>query len=180
MSSKIIIIFFTFLLGSFFPLKNISAQIQGSVQQGALDNFNTISGEAGFEKVYDENTKFYQEGQQDFILYQISVIIGLSMMALGLIFLGLTIYGGLLWMTAQGKEDQIDRAIKMIKHGAIGALIIGSAYIISYFVSQQVLRITQNPTAQTEEVEPLSPWEFIFWGVLEGAEFLKDETEERI
>jgi|WetSurMetagenome_2_1015567.scaffolds.fasta_scaffold19938_5 hypothetical protein len=53
---------------------------------------------------------------------------------LGIIFLGLTIYGGILWMTAEGKEDQVEKAQKIITQAVIGLVIVLAAYAISIFV----------------------------------------------
>lgn len=60
----------------------------------------------------------------------ISVILSL----LGIIFVILLIYGGILWMTAAGNEDQIRKAMDLIKAAVIGLIIVVSAYSITYFV----------------------------------------------
>jgi amino acid transporter len=57
---------------------------------------------------------------------------------LGIVFLGLTIYGGILWMTAEGKEDQVEKAKKTITQALIGLVIIFAAYAISFFVINAV------------------------------------------
>jgi len=53
---------------------------------------------------------------------------------LGVVFLLLIIYGGFLWMTAQGNDEQIGKAKKMIISSAIGITIIIFAYVISVVV----------------------------------------------
>ncbi len=170
MFQKLTIILFSFFL-LFFPLYFLHAQVQSTTGSDIFGGFHIISGNAGFETTNDAGTIFGQQ-KEYFILYQISVIIGLSMMALGIIFLGIVIYGGLLWMTAQGKGEQIERAVNMVKHGAIGVLIIASAYIISFFVSNTILQITQNPSTATETEEVASPWELILYGILQGADYI--------
>lgn len=50
---------------------------------------------------------------------------------LGLIFLVLIIWGGFKWMTAQGNEEQIGRAKKVILNAALGLAIILLARIIT-------------------------------------------------
>jgi len=52
----------------------------------------------------------------------------------GFIFFAYVLYGGFLWMTAQGSEEKVETAIKIIKNGAIGVIIITSAYAISFGV----------------------------------------------
>ncbi len=60
----------------------------------------------------------------------VNSIIGL----VGVIFLGLAIYGGFLWMNAQGDEKQVGKAIGIIKSAVIGLILTLAAYAISYFV----------------------------------------------
>lgn len=50
---------------------------------------------------------------------------------LGVIFLGLIIYAGSLWMTARGNEQDVTKAKEIIYGAAIGLVIILSAYAIT-------------------------------------------------
>jgi len=59
----------------------------------------------------------------------ISIILGF----LGIIAVILIIYGGFLWMTAGGNEDQVKKAISFVKNGVIGLLIILAAWSIASF-----------------------------------------------
>jgi hypothetical protein len=43
-------------------------------------------------------------------------------------------YGGFLWMTAQGNESQVEKAIGIIKAAVIGAVLTFSAFGISVLV----------------------------------------------
>jgi len=52
----------------------------------------------------------------------------------GLIFMVLVIYGGFLWMTASGKEQQIDKARTLIVSAVIGMIIIAAGYALTSFV----------------------------------------------
>ena len=53
---------------------------------------------------------------------------------LGVIFLGLMLYAGFLWMTAGGKEDQVGKAKKILLNSTIGLGIILAAWTITSFV----------------------------------------------
>jgi TRAP-type C4-dicarboxylate transport system permease small subunit len=53
---------------------------------------------------------------------------------LGVIFLILMIYGGYLWMTAAGNEQQVEKAKNIIRDSIIGLIIILAAYAITYFI----------------------------------------------
>lgn len=63
---------------------------------------------------------------------------------LGIIFMILIIYGGFLWMTARGAEDQISKAKKIIISATIGLTIVLSAYLISLIVVSLLTAQTQK------------------------------------
>jgi len=52
----------------------------------------------------------------------------------GMIFLVLTVYAGVKWMTAGGNSEQIDEAKGMLRNAAIGLAIVLLAYVITYTV----------------------------------------------
>lgn len=64
----------------------------------------------------------------------IATIIQTVLGLLGVIFLLYIIYGGVIWMTAEGEEAKVEKAQKILKNATIGLIITVSAYAISYFV----------------------------------------------
>jgi cbb3-type cytochrome oxidase subunit 3 len=56
----------------------------------------------------------------------------------GTIFLVLTIYAGILWMTAAGNEEQVAKAKSIITATVIGLFITMSAYAITSFVGNRL------------------------------------------
>ncbi len=70
----------------------------------------------------------------------IGTIIQTVLQFLGVIFLGLVIYGGIKWMTASGNEEDVKTAKKIITNAVIGLIIVVMAYAISAFVIQSVLK----------------------------------------
>jgi len=66
----------------------------------------------------------------------ISTILGF----VGILFLILMIAGGLMWMTAGGSEDKLGKAKKLITGAVVGMLIVFSAYAITYFVTETLLK----------------------------------------
>jgi len=62
----------------------------------------------------------------------IRVLLGL----LGTVFLALTVYGGFLWMTAGGNDEQLTQAKKTLTRSIIGLIIITSSYSISLFAER--------------------------------------------
>ena len=68
----------------------------------------------------------------------IKAVLGL----LGIIFLALTVYAGILWMTAAGNEEQVTKSLGILKTAVIGLLIIIAAYSITYFVMLNAFALT--------------------------------------
>lgn len=75
----------------------------------------------------------------------IAIIVRTALSLLGVIFLGLLIYGGYLWMTDRGNEDQVKRARGLISAAIIGLIIVLSAYAISIFVLENLASQTLAP-----------------------------------
>jgi len=72
----------------------------------------------------------------------INIILGF----LGIIAVGIVIYGGWLWMTAAGNMEQITRAKQVLTAGAIGLVIILSAFGIATFVMRVLVGSTDGNT----------------------------------
>jgi hypothetical protein len=56
----------------------------------------------------------------------------------GLALIVLLVYAGLLWMTARGNDEQVERARKYIANAIIGLIIVLMAYTVTIFVVQQL------------------------------------------
>lgn len=61
-------------------------------------------------------------------------VIGAALSLIGVIFLALMVYGGILWMTARGNEDQVTKAKNIITMAIIGVAIVLAAYGITFFI----------------------------------------------
>lgn len=79
---------------------------------------------------HEEMEAFTPGGIPEAIGYLISIVLSF----VGIIFLLLTIYGGYLWMTAAGNEEQISKAKKIITAAIIGLIIIAGAYTITALI----------------------------------------------
>ena len=64
----------------------------------------------------------------------IANVIRVTLGLMGLMAVVIILYGGWLWMSAGGNEEQIAKAKKTLINGAIGLIIILSAYSIVLFV----------------------------------------------
>jgi len=57
---------------------------------------------------------------------------------LGVLFLGLMIYGGYIWMTSRGNEQRVTKAKNILTNSIIGLIIVLAAYGITIFVSTNI------------------------------------------
>lgn len=69
-----------------------------------------------------------------FIGTMIAALLGL----LGVIFLILTIYAGMLWMTAGGNADNVKKAKAILLNSVVGLVIVLSSYAIASTVIRYV------------------------------------------
>ncbi len=61
---------------------------------------------------------------------------------LGIIFLGLILYGGFLWMTDMGNSDNVKKAKSILSTGIIGLIVIMASFAIANFVTESVFDVT--------------------------------------
>ncbi len=76
----------------------------------------------------------------------IARIINAALGLLGVLALGIILYGGFVYMTAGGQQDKIDKAKKILINGTIGLIIIMSSWAITKFVINQLEAATKPPT----------------------------------
>ncbi|HCC22156.1 TPA: hypothetical protein DEP86_02000, partial [Candidatus Uhrbacteria bacterium] len=58
---------------------------------------------------------------------------------LGIVAVLLILYAGFLWMTAQGNEEQVSRAKRVMTQAVIGLIIIMSAFAIAQFILRAII-----------------------------------------
>lgn len=78
---------------------------------------------------------------------QIGLIIRVALSLVGTIFLALTVYAGILWMTAQGNDDQVGKARKILVAAVIGMMIALFGYVITGFVTNSLTKSNTNTSA---------------------------------
>lgn len=66
----------------------------------------------------------------------ISVVLGV----IGTIAIIYIIYGGFIWMNAEGNDEKLKKAATMMTNAALGLIIIMAAYGITAFVVAQIQR----------------------------------------
>ncbi|MFA6410026.1 MAG: hypothetical protein WCW26_00410 [Candidatus Buchananbacteria bacterium] len=72
----------------------------------------------------------------------IAEIIKIVLGFLGVIFLVLIIYAGMLWMTSAGNDEKVKTAKDIIIAATIGLAIVLAAYAITFFVVDNLLKAT--------------------------------------
>ena len=118
----------------------------------AAPNLNTITqkvaGQAGYTVSVTDTSLSQSIGGV------IRVILGLT----GVIFLVLTVYAGVLWMTASVEKEKIDKAQGIIKTSVIGLIVIIAAYSITYFVVAQLGTVTSGETSTQAQQSGWQRW----------------------
>jgi len=127
--SKLILTIFIFCLSflSFAPVeaKNLKDSFVTN-GQGNTDILDNTSSQAGYDTgVESGGTDLYRT---------FSTVISFALSFLGVIFFILLLYGGFLWMSDQGNEEQVKKAKDLISAAIIGLIIVLSAYAISWFI----------------------------------------------
>jgi len=91
-------------------------------------------------------------------------IIGTALSLIAVLFFVITVYGGILWMTARGKEDQSKKALDTIIAAVIGIIIVLGAYALTNLVFDSLKggRSTKDnpisgPTLPNDLVSPGDP-----------------------
>lgn len=65
-------------------------------------------------------------------------VIGAALSLIGVAFFALMVYGGFLWMTAHGKEEQAKKALDTVISAVLGIVIIIGAYALTSFLFKSV------------------------------------------
>ncbi len=71
---------------------------------------------------------------------KVGVVLKAAISVVGVIFLALMVYAGFLWMTAQGEEEPVTKARKIIMASIIGLIIVAGAYSFTTFVVPTILK----------------------------------------
>jgi hypothetical protein len=123
-----LIIISIFLSGNFiFAQSLINSPIEGLNK--SANEINAFKNQTGDSDSYN-----------NFLQTKAGQIIGIVLSFVGVLFLILMIYAGILWMTAQGNEQQVAKAKGLLINGTIGLIIVFAAYAITSFIGTEILR----------------------------------------
>lgn len=85
---------------------------------------------------------FAENLQNDPASIIVGQVISIVLSFLGIILLGLLIYGGFIWMTARGEEEKVEKAKQIITQAIVGIVIIMAAYAVSFFILWSLAHVT--------------------------------------
>ncbi|MCK5510712.1 hypothetical protein KAI65_04195 [Candidatus Parcubacteria bacterium] len=66
------------------------------------------------------------------------LVISAILSLIGVVFLILMIYGGFIWMNSRGNDQEIQKALTIIRNSIIGLLIVIAAYAITAFIGDNL------------------------------------------
>lgn len=122
---KIIFVSFAVVLGGLILFQTVPAY---SVDVGGMAT--DIAQKSGYDTASQTQTSLSET---------IGGIIRAVLSMIGVIFLVLTLYAGILWMTAAGNEEKVTKAANILKSSVIGLLIVVAAYGITALVMTFVI-----------------------------------------
>jgi len=121
------------LIAFIFSVFLLNTPVFAAVDNNTLDGLNaTAKGVTAYQDQIKENPRTA-------LLARVGGIVGLALSFVGIIFLVLTVYAGIMWMTAQGNSGQVDKAKDLLINAVIGLIIISAAYSITIFVGQELV-----------------------------------------
>lgn len=112
-----------FLLPAILPAQAVSCTSSDTYTFEKCSGVNDIAPTIG-----------YLAGSEKTPEYYVGLILTLLFSILGVIFLFLTVYAGIKWMTAQGNTSTVEQAKDTITRSIIGLIICFAAYGLTYFV----------------------------------------------
>lgn len=97
-----------------------------------IDKFQNTSSQAGYEQTDPGNA-------QSLIFVLSGQVVALLVSLAGVVVFIFLVYGGYLWLTAGGNEDQVTKAKEIIKNSIIGLVLLMAAGIITYTIYNLVV-----------------------------------------
>jgi len=133
MKKKIIFVslFFLLLLG----LGTIAPAQAASSTDPTTSGLNEAAGQVNAFKNQTKTTY-----DLNFFATTVGKVIGAVLAFVGVLFLILVIYGGILWMTAAGNEQTITKARTLILNSVVGLVIVLAAYALVSFLGTQIIQ----------------------------------------
>lgn len=116
--------FLSLLLTFFIAMSLAPSLVSAQGLKEAMKELTKTAGPAGVEQ---------NKSLSDIV----GTVINVALSLVGIIFLLLMVYGGYLWMTDRGNEEQVEKAKGIIRAAIIGIVIVMSAYAITVLVTSR-------------------------------------------
>lgn len=110
-----------------------------ALAQGAQATLDGLDATANKVTAFSGQTGSAQDYSSVFIATKAGQIIGLVLSFIGILFLALMIYAGIMWMTAAGNEQRIASSKDLLINATIGIVIVFAAYAITVFIGNQFI-----------------------------------------
>lgn len=133
---KIQTLIFSFALFALIAPSLVLAVDIGQGQGGLLTN---AAGAAGYDSATTD-TSFAST---------LGLVVRMALSLMGVVFMSLIVFAGFTWMTAQGDESKVEKAIGTIRRAVIGLIITVGAYSITQFVVPRIVERTADNGGQT-------------------------------
>jgi len=130
------IVVFGALILAFFCFVSVNKVIAEDTISGTLSGLDSAATEAYGADNINQVSKSVPE--------LIGQVVGSALAFIGILFLLLMIYAGILWMTARGNEQSVTKAQDLITAAVIGLVIVLSAYAITAYIGAQ---LTNQPVS---------------------------------
>jgi hypothetical protein len=92
-------------------------------------------------------------GGADTVPELVGTIVASVLGFLGVIFFLIIFYAGLVWMTAQGAEEKIERSKEMISAAVVGLVIVLAAYAFTQFVFDELAQNRASSAASAVDTD---------------------------
>lgn len=132
-SLKYFFIIFVFGL-SLFAISPVLAE-ESTTDSSSLDGLNATAG-----KISAYKNQISDASAKTTVTDRVGGIVALVLSFVGVIFLILAVYAGILWMLAAGNSAQVEKAKTLLLNATIGLVIISAAYSITIFVGNELVK----------------------------------------
>ncbi|MFA5420942.1 MAG: hypothetical protein WC280_02890 [Patescibacteria group bacterium] len=93
-----------------------------------------------------------RQASSEYLQNQLGSIVGVVLSFVGLLFLLLLIYAGILWMTASGNDQQVEKSRKIIVWAFAGLVMVFASFALVQFLGEKV----SSPIESEEVIIPES------------------------
>lgn len=85
-------------------------------------------------KAAADGTSLLKPSEGNSVPSLIGKLVGAGLSLIGVVFFGLILYGGIRWMTAMGRSEEVEKAKQIMEAAIIGLVIVLAAYAVTSFV----------------------------------------------